>query len=224
MKFAEVRLPANDVDAQAVFYGDTLGLPIVARNDGEVHFQVGVSRLVFAQVLSQDFAPQHFAFNIPEHRLEEARSWLQKRCELIPDEAGNEVIHSENWNAHSVYFYDADGNIGELIARHTQPTPHAGAFDASALLCVSEVGSVTDDPAATAKLACANLNAQVYRSKLNDTFVPVGDEDGLLIIVKMGRLWYPDCVLPAQYSPITLAIAGATSFDLTPDTHVKMMP
>jgi hypothetical protein len=164
--------------------------------------------------------PQHFAFNIPEHRLEDAKAWLQARCELIPDEAGNDVIYSEDWNSHALYFYDPDGNIGELIARHTQPATHAGAFDSSALLCVSEVGIVTDDPSATASLACKRVNAQVYRSKLNDTFVPVGDEDGLFIIVKTGRLWYPNRVLPAQPAPITVAIAGAPSFDLTESAQV----
>lgn len=228
MKFAEVRLPASDVDAQAEFYGNRLGLPIIQRNDDEVHLQAGQSKLVFVkeptlQPLSPEersFAPQHFAFNIPEHRLEDAEAWLQARCDLIPDNAGEVVIHSENWNADSLYFYDPDGNIGELIARHTQPAPHAGAFDSSALLCVSEVGISTHDPAATARLACEQLNASVYRTELNDTFVPVGDEDGLFIIVKTGRLWYPNRVLPARSAPITVAIGNATPFALTPSVQV----
>lgn len=228
MKFQDVRLPAINVHALVAFYSDKFGLPVTQRNHGEVHFQIGMSRLVFAkqpspQPLSQEergFAPQHFAFNIPEHRFDDAKAWLQARCDLIPDEAGNTVIYHDNWDAHSLYFYDPDGNIGELIARHTKPTAHAGAFDASALLCVSEVGIVTSDPAATARLACEQLNAAVYRTELNDTFAPVGDEDGLFIIVKEGRLWMPDRVLPAQPSPITVAIAGASSFDLTSSAHV----
>jgi catechol-2,3-dioxygenase len=92
MNFSEVRLPAKDVDAQAVFYGNLLGLPTLHRSAGEVHFQVGRSRLVFVQTPAHGFAPQHFAFNIPEHRFEDAKAWLQARCELIPDEAGNEVF------------------------------------------------------------------------------------------------------------------------------------
>lgn len=220
MKFTEVRLPAKDIDAQAAFYGSILNLPMIQHNAGEVHFQVGRSRLVFVKTPLHDFAPQHFAFNIPEHRFEDAKAWLQARRDLIPDEAGNDVIYSQNWDAHNVYFYDADGNIGELIARHTQFTPYAGAFDASALLCISEVGIVTDDPSATACLACRQLNATVYRDSLNDTFVPVGDEDGLLIMVKTGRMWYPDRVLPAQPAPISVAIAGAPTLNLTPDVHI----
>jgi catechol-2,3-dioxygenase len=231
MKFAEVRLPAKNIEALAEFYGSTLNLPILQRSDAEVHFQVGGSRLVFVRqsfplpspnlsLGERDFAPQHFAFNIPEHRLEDAKAWLQARCELISDEAGNDVTYHENWNAHSLYFYDHDGNIGELIARHTQPESHTGAFDASALLCISEVGIVTDDPSATARLACERLNAQVYRTKLNDTFVPVGNESGLFIIVKSSRRWYPNRVLPAQPAPISIGIAGAPQFDLTPNVQV----
>lgn len=234
MNFVEVRLPANDIHAQTAFYGDLLGLPIVQRSAGEVHFQVGRSKLVFTQPSplplshpsnnaqeERGYPPQHFAFNIPEHRFDDAKVWLQARCKLVPDAAGNEVFYFENWDAHALYFYDADGNIGELIARHTQPTPHAGAFDASALFCISEVGIVTDKPAATAMLACGRLNAHLYRTELNDVFVPVGDEDGLLIIVKTGRLWFSSRVLPAQPAPITLAIAGAAAFDLTPSVQVK---
>jgi catechol 2,3-dioxygenase-like lactoylglutathione lyase family enzyme len=228
MKFAEVRLPASDVDALAEFYSNRLGFPIIQRSDAEVHFQAGRSKLVFVkdpspQPLSPEeraFSPQHFAFNIPEHRLDDAKAWLQARCDLILDKAGEVVIHSENWNADSLYFHDPDGNIGELIARHTQPTSHAGAFDSSALQCVSEVGIAADDPAATARLACEQLNVNVYRAELNDTFVPVGDEDGLFIIVKTGRLWYPNRVLPARSAPITVAIENAVPFALTPNAQV----
>ena len=232
MKFAEVRLPANDIDALADFYAGRLNLPMLQRSAGEVHFQVGRSRLVFVKqpthlpsppALSpreRVFSAQHFAFNIPEHRLEDAKAWLQARCDLIPDTAGNDVIYSADWNSHALYFYDPDGNIGELIARHTQPTAHAGAFDASALLRVSEVGIVTGDPRSAASLACERLNAQVYRTELNDAFVPVGDEDGMLIIVKTGRRWYPNRVLPAEAAPITVAIAGAPAFDLTESAQV----
>jgi catechol 2,3-dioxygenase-like lactoylglutathione lyase family enzyme len=230
MNFTQVQLPAKDVDAQAVFYGNLLGLPTLHRSAGEVHFQVGRSRLVFVKLPSpqplshgeRGYAPQHFAFNIPEHRIDDAKTWLQARCDVVPDEAGNDVIYSQNWHSHGLYFYDGDGNIGELIARHTQPTPHTGAFDASALLCVSEVGIVTADPAATATLACERLSAMVYRDTVNDTFVPVGDEDGLLIIVKAGRRWMPDRVLPARVAPITVAIAGAPQFNLTQDVHVTV--
>jgi catechol 2,3-dioxygenase-like lactoylglutathione lyase family enzyme len=230
MKFAEVRLPAKDVDAMAEFYAGKLNLPIIQHSEGEVHFQIGESRLVFVKHPSPDLSqgerswPQHFAFNIPEHRLDDAKAWLQARCDLIPDEAGIEVIYHDNWDAHALYFYDPDGNIVELIARHTQPAPYAGAFDASALLCVSEVGIVTDDPRSTARLACERLNAQSYCSEMNDAFVPVGDEDGLFIIVNTGRRWYPDLVVPAQPSPITVAIAGAPKFDLTPSVQIYAVP
>jgi hypothetical protein len=187
------------------------------------HAQQCAEKLPSPQPLShgeRGYAPQHFAFNIPEHRFDDAKAWLQARCELIPDEAGNDVFYSQNWHSHGLYFYDADGNIGELIARHTQPTPHAGAFAASALLCVSEVGIVADDPATTARLACKRLNAQAYHIEFNDAFVPAGDEDGLLIIVNKGRLWFPDFKLQAQPVPITIAIAGAAPFNLTRDMRV----
>jgi hypothetical protein len=82
------------------------------------------------------------------------------------------------------------------------------------------VGIVTEDPSATASLACNRLNAQVYRAALNDTFVPVGDEDGLLIIVKTGRLWFSDRRLPARPAPIEIVIARAPAFDLTSNAKV----
>jgi hypothetical protein len=41
-----------------------------------------------------------------------------------------------------------------------------------------------------------------------DSFAPLGDDDGLLIVVRVGRGWFPVGV-PAGSSPVEATIAGA---------------
>jgi catechol 2,3-dioxygenase-like lactoylglutathione lyase family enzyme len=223
MKFAEVRLLASNIDALVEFYVHRLGLRLSERTSQYLRICAGQSSLLFVQ----DIAPAqyHFAFNVPFDQFAEAKLWFGARCPLVRDESGEAAFHFANWNADAVYFYDPSGNLVELIARQGLDVhcPHIGSFDGRALLSLSEIGVVTDDVRATAMLACNALSASPYRSELNDAFVPVGDEEGLLIVVARGRPWFPDRSLAAQPSPtkITLAsVAFEVQIGLTPDVTV----
>ncbi len=219
MDIIELRLHANDLDALVKFYGETLGLTVQAHTRDEVCIAVGTSRLVFAHT-DQFVPPYHVAFNVPEHLYAEAKTWLSLRCPLVKAASGNDEFYFENWNAHAVYFDDPCGNPLELIARHTLPSAAAGEFGANSLLCISEIGIVTDDVRAAATLTCDRLRASVYHNELNDQFVPVGDEYGLLIIVAAGRAWYPEQTLRATPGSVTIQIASAPEFDLTPHARI----
>ncbi len=219
MNIIELRLQANDLDALARFYGQTLGLAILDFSHASVCIAVGASRLVFAHT-HQAVPPYHVAFNVPEHLFAEAKAWLSKRCPLVNDASGNDEFNFENWNAHAVYFDDPCGNLLELIARHTLPSSADGKFGSHSLLCISEIGIVTDEPRITAQLARDKLGTSVYRGEPNDQFVPAGDEHGLLIIVARGRPWFNQETLRAEPGPVTVQIAGAPTFDLTPHARI----
>jgi hypothetical protein len=97
--------------------------------------------------------------------------------------------------ARAVYFRDPEDNIAELIAR---PAPRPE-------LAIAEVGlPVGDVPKAVEALA--ELGIEPYREG-DENFVPLGDADGLLIVVRTGRGWFPHDV-PAGAASIEVTVEG----------------
>lgn len=139
--------------------------------------------------------PHHFAFHVAN-------------LEPWKDRLDVTVEHDfSSWGgARAVYFRDPEENVGELIAR---PSTHAE-------LSLAEVGLAVDDvPAAVATLA--ELGLAPYR-EADESFAPVGDADGLLIVVRVGRGWFPVGV-PAGDSPIEVIVAGAHAGEVTLGRH-----
>jgi hypothetical protein len=54
-------------------------------------------------------------------------------------------------------------------------------------------------------------------------FAPVGDEDGLLVLVAVGRPWYPTDAVVAGPLPLTvdLAVAGQAELSLGPVASLR---
>jgi hypothetical protein len=130
--------------------------------------------------------PHHFAFHTTA--LEPWRGRLDLTEEH--DFAG--------WDgARAVYFRDPEANVGELIARP----------EARPELTLAEVGlPVEDVPAAVAALA--ELGIEPYRAG-DETFAPLGTVDGLLIVVRAGRGWFPYDA-PAGGGSIEVTVTGVT--------------
>jgi hypothetical protein len=188
MRLREVVFQARDPRALAAWYRDALDLVPAPGEPAGV--RVGASALRFEEAPPGVAPRYHFAFNVPEDRIGEALAWLRPRAPIIESDEGP-IAWFEHWDAHAVYFADSAGNIGELIARHTLPSPRAaGPFGGHSLLEVSEVGLPCPDvPALAAELSGA-LGVPAYRLG-SERFVPLGDERGLLILVREGREWFP---------------------------------
>jgi catechol-2,3-dioxygenase len=154
----------------------------------------------------------HVAFNVPENQFAEAKLWLAARAPLIRDHAGREEFHFAGWKAHAVYCYDPAGNIIELIARHTLSNATDQPFTAASLLEISEIGlAVADVPAMVARLQ-AELGAAVYAGAGSADFTAVGDEHGLLIVVRQGRVWFAtsaDSGGAAETLPLSVTLTDA---------------
>ncbi|HMS63641.1 MAG TPA: ring-cleaving dioxygenase [Ignavibacteria bacterium] len=153
--------------------------------------KAGMSEIIFESSDSSINPFYHFAFNIPENQLKKAKEWISKKAELITLD-GEDEFDFKSWNAHSVYFYDPAGNILELIARHDLENRSEKDFGGKSLLSVSEIGipvfNVMDF-----HNELNNSNPLPLFSGDNENFTAMGDDNGLLIIVKKGRKWYPDC-------------------------------
>jgi catechol-2,3-dioxygenase len=170
--------------------------------------QAGATRVPFAEATQPMPSVYHFAFNIPENQLAEAKQWLASRVSLRKNGEHDEW-HFVDWNAHAVYFGDPAGNVVEFIARHNLPNAANEPFDRRSLLSVSEIGLATPN----VHESCRQLRAQlgITRWRGNDTdFAAMGDEEGLFIVVANGRRWFADGT-PAHPLPTTVITHGEKS-------------
>jgi hypothetical protein len=132
--------------------------------------------------------PHHFAFHVAD-----LEPWKQRL------DVSEEHDFSSWGGARAVYFRDPEENVVELIAR-PQARPE---------LSLAEVGlPVADVPAAVEALR-GLLDLPLY-DDWDESFAPLGDDDGLLIVVRVGRGWFPVGV-PSGSTPIEVRITGADS-------------
>jgi catechol-2,3-dioxygenase len=221
MQIIQLILQSKDIVAQRAFYSGLFELPIIAEDSRQVEFQVGYSRLRFEQSDNlPSNAAYHFAFNIPENQIADARHWLGERTPIRtnPQNPQRELFDFPDWNAHAIYFSDPDQNIGELIARHNLDNRSDTPFSEHSLIGVSEVGLATPDVAQTVEGLCAHLESSVWRGAGSDVFSAVGDEHGLFIVVRTGRQWLGSST-SAHPLPTTVIVA-----DISHDYDVPGMP
>ncbi len=203
MHIERLELISPELAAMKTFYGDVLGLPIAAAGEKSLEIQVGVTRLVFCRSAFEGEGRYHFAFNIPENQWEAGREWLAQRVTLYSDPANGEVFPFPDWNAHALYFYDPVGNVLEFIARHDLPNTASSPFDSDQILCVSEIGIAAESVSAMVEELRTRVGVELYRPG-SDTFAPVGDENGLFIVVPAGREWFPNTGIRAASLPTTV--------------------
>jgi len=188
-RLARLRLKTGvDLDEMSGFYGDVLGLQTDRRADG-LSVTAGETIIDFTAVHDQTKPYYHFAFNIPHNKIDGAIAWMHGRAPLIKREGGGVVFHFPRWDAHAIYFLDPAGNILELIARHTLKNDASGDFTTRDILCASEIGVVAPDVVRTADQLCDAVKVERYHGG-SDAFTAVGDELGLFIVVKTGRVWF----------------------------------
>ncbi len=197
MLIKRLELLTDDLIGQKEFYSSVLELP-VHLEDTSLLVKAGKTDIVFKQAPAQWMGQYHFCFNIPENQFLQAKVWLSKRIPLLKDENGNDEFKSQTWNATSLYFKDTAGNILEFIARHDQKNATEIPFNSEQILQVSEIGLPSKDVISFAKELCGKLGVSVYKQEPNETFTPIGDEDGLFILPVENRIWIPNTGVPAR--------------------------
>lgn len=207
MYIHELRLFTNDLEKQRDFYAGTLSMPLRAAGEGWFTLDVGASTLTFSALAQAAPAYHHFAFNIPENLFAAAKAWLSARVDLVGDPEGRIEFNFQAWNAHAIYFSDPEGNIGEFIARHDLPSSETPPFNSGHLLNVSEIGLAVDDVPGFAQVIQSQMGCPFYHTENNDSFMLLGDEHGLFILVKRGRAWYPNGTMPALEAPLEIIVS-----------------
>lgn len=185
------------LDAMKTFYGKTLDLGIAESKADRFTVEAGETRMTFVQTsdTSEGRAPfYHFAFNIPENKIVKALEWQKARTPLLPIPEANraagyppEVVDYRHWNAHSIFFLDPAGNVVEYIARHDLNNGDKHPFGFTDILYASEIGLIVDDVTATAASLKDLAAVGAYKGG-DDQFAAMGDEYGLLLVMKRGRV------------------------------------
>ncbi|HEX5943473.1 MAG TPA: hypothetical protein VFY66_14415 [Anaerolineales bacterium] len=203
MKILELEISSVDLPAQRDFYADILELP-VRLDSALLEVKAGRTVLRFTQAPSEFVGAYHFAFNIPENQYQASKQWITSRIPLIRDKTGQEDFESKSWDSTSLYFLDAAGNVLEFIARHNLKNSAGGDFNSSQILNVSEIGLPSEDVVGLADQICTKLGLSVFKQEPNETFTPVGDDNGLLILPIKDRIWMPDSGVPAKLLPVSV--------------------
>jgi len=208
VEFSKLRLESHDLEAQRDFYRDVLSLPLMGETGDSVTFRAGRSALELVTAAPGTKPAYHFAFNIPENKLDRAIEWMSSRSPLARHpETGQTVVHFEHIDAHSVYFFDGAGNIVEFIARHRLRNSAPGAFGVEDILNLSEIGIVVHDVAAAVRTFESSLGLGVY-AKSWPQFAPVGDVHGQFIVVSLDRVWLMTKDLKSAIYPTGVTLRG----------------
>lgn len=117
---------------------NVLELEIANATDEKFTVTIGTSSVTFKQYDEPAF--YHFAINIPGNQFSQMKYWITDKIKLNCDR-GRDEIYFPNFDADSMYFYDAAGNIVELIGRRNRDL--FGNLTSAAFLNISEIGMVT---------------------------------------------------------------------------------
>lgn len=213
----EAWFETNRLEAVVDFYAVAMKLPIESRSGSHVCFRAGDSLLGFRR--SKRRSIYHFAFNVRPDRLEEAVRILRVWVDPIFSQA-TERIRFENWKADSYYFFDPAGNVIELIAREELPS---GPDGESMIHNVGEVGlALRPFPDEIDQIASAT-GLSIFRKSASDDFTAIGEEQGLLILAKEDRVWYPTDNVRASRRPCEIRMTGISGSWQSEDGLLKIV-
>ncbi len=188
MEFKVLKLYSANLRAQIQFYEQTIGLRLLKKTAEEAHFQVGKTQLLLVQ--QPKATSYHIAINIPANQMEKALVWLKKKVAILRY-SELEIQEFAHWNAKAIYFYDADRNIVELIARKNLLNDQKGDFDQGSLLEIAEIGVPVDSLDDLYQQLQAIVYMPIYDGSLHK-FCAMGDENALLICIdKNKKKWVP---------------------------------
>jgi hypothetical protein len=191
MNILELEILTNNLYKTEKFYTEFLGLTICLKDENFISFLAGQSILTFTS--SEEVNPTyHFAFNIPHNKFDEAVVWACAKFDMIKNHDNEIVTDFVNWNAKSVYFYDNNNNVLELIARFDLPNTSEDPFTGSSIQSISEVGIVTDEPLVFGEHIAKAYGVPFYsRGPKREDFAAMGNDEGLFVISQGSRNWYP---------------------------------
>lgn len=209
MKITKLELYTDKLQDLKIFYVMVLGFTLHDETESAFTIKAGASLLTFRWADPTQAAPSyHFALNIAENKIEEARRWLYSRSVPLIKSEGEDIVDFPNWNAHALYFLDPANNIVEFIARHDLDNDSQLGFSATSITSVSEIGLPVPEIEPFYNQLKAHFDLPLYSHIANlAKFCPTGDPEGLFIIVPLERAWFPTQLMNGLH-PVVVTIAG----------------
>jgi hypothetical protein len=216
MNIKEVLIQSSRLKELKEFYQSVLELTIESRGNDSIAIGMGRSSLIIEGTnIGSPF--YHFAINIPANKIEEARSWLFNKVELLwMEDYKNDIADFRNWHAKSIYFFDPVGNIVELIARFDLGNGSNEKFSSEQFLSISEIGLVFPEigiEQQTKKIIEECELPYFLKQPPMQHFKVLGDDEGLFIIVPENRNWYPTNK-PSGIYPLEITFESAAAVHL----------
>src|SRR5690606_24218763 len=181
MKIKELHLYTNDLVGTIDFYGRLMQFTINNKNDESFNFTVGESVIYFHEIKNQK-PVYHFAFHIPNNKLQEAISWVSERIPVLPYSDESVIAEFKNWNAQSFYFHDNNFNILEFITHHDRQLFTDDPFSIQLINYVIEIGLPVKDVLETCKKIKEDHGIDFYsKGPVTENFAVMGDDNGMLI-------------------------------------------
>lgn len=188
MKILSLTVYTHQLQKQLKFYGELLGLPIKNKSKTSFEVVVGFSLLRFEQ--SNKATPYHIAFHIPGGQEAQGVNWIESRTTILKN-GTDKIVDFSNWNAKSIYFYDEDKNIMELIARDNFLKPKSDSFSAGSILGISEIGLATNSIEEKYKILKEKCGLQIFDGNFAK-FCAIGQPLGLIITINKNKKdWFP---------------------------------
>jgi len=213
MKIRQVTITARHLDAAAAFYRDVLQMPVEVQPD-RVRITIGSSRLSILP--GEEFeGVHHLAFGISPHDFDLARTWLNQRVDPIVAGDSEVIEGPESWNSRSLYFLGPEDILLEFIAREADTGEPAGDGTVPRPLSISEVGIGVPDVGTAVRELTAKFGLPTFPPQ-ESHFAPVGDHDGLLIVVDQQRIFFPTRTHRAAHGPLEVRIHAPHPGEVAP--------
>jgi len=143
MHIKTLELDSSNLEAQQKFYVQQLGFTQNHYSEDSISVQAGRTELKFNKSSEQPY--YHYCFLVPTNKLDDALAWVKERTEVIKIDGEYTVESNTEWNAKSIYFYDGNNNIIELIAHFNLDNSSDKKFSAQSVISVNEIGCPSAD-------------------------------------------------------------------------------
>jgi hypothetical protein len=204
------------------FYGKTLDLGVRDERADRFTVEAGETRITFVHDAQDGRWAGRLSITSPSTS-RRTRSFRRssgrrrgRRCCRFPSATGAAGYPRTSWttatgNAHSIFFLDPAGNILEYIARHDLKNGDRHPFSWGDILYASEIGLNRRRRGGDDRHGEGDGSALAVQGAGADQFTAMGDEYGLLLLMKRGRVldFTGNEANGARIYPTTVTVRGA---------------
>ncbi|WP_152392406.1 VOC family protein [Paenibacillus guangzhouensis] len=194
MRIKQLKLRTTKLHEMREFYLTFLQMPLLEQTTTSFTVRAGNTMLTFEQGTEDPF--YHYAFIVNAANFDELLGRIPTFTPLLVDNEGETLFFSGLWQRSQAYFKDPQGNILEILPSTEMYPPD------QTWIKVQEIGVVVAD---INDLITVIQNVKNIYMNTSDRMAFYGDEEGVFVLVKAGRHWFPTNE-PAISSPIEVLI------------------